>query len=290
MKARFVLPLLLLVGACTAAPPPRYLVGDPYSMGGVWSYPREDFALVETGLAARQAGRGRNTPTANGEDWSASRALAAHRTLQLPAVVTVTNLENGRSLTLRVNERGPVNPGRVVGLSDRAADLLGVPAGGGTQVRIEVDGERSRALATGVLGRAPEAVAIETAPRGVVAAESLDPLPGARAAVQRAAAAPVVAPVADAAAPPPNVVLPESVTNGTPSPGRIFVEAGILSRADAAQRLAARVPGARVEAFGPRRDQRFRVRAGPFATAAQADAALERTLAAGVSGARILVD
>lgn len=288
MKAHFILPLLL-VGACTA-PQPRYVVGDAYSMGGVWSYPREDFALVETGLAARQAGPGWNTPTANGEDWSMSRALAAHRTLQLPAVVTVTNLENGRSLTLRVNDRGPVNPGRVIGLSDRAADLLGIPASGGTQVRIDVDGERSRALATGVLGRAPEAVAIETAPRGVVASESLDPLPGARVTAQRAVPTPVAAAAPDVAAPPPNVLLPETVTSGAPRPGQIVVEAGILSRADAAQRLAARVPGARVEAFGPRRDQRFRVRSGPFATAAQADAALERTLAAGVSGARILVD
>ncbi|HWT08866.1 MAG TPA: RlpA-like double-psi beta-barrel domain-containing protein, partial [Roseomonas sp.] len=175
MKARFLLPLLLATACST--PQPRYLVGEPYAMGGVWSYPREDFALVETGLATRQAGPGWNTPTANGEAWSSTRALAAHRTLQLPAVVTVTNLDNGRALTLRVNDRGPVNPGRVIGLSDRAADLLGIPAGAATQVRIEVDGERSRALGERTLGRPPEAVAIEAAPRAAVAAESLDPLP-----------------------------------------------------------------------------------------------------------------
>lgn len=290
MRVRFLLPLLLAT-ACSSEQP-RYLVGDPYRMGGVWSYPREDFALVETGLATRQAGPGWNTPTANGEAWSSSRALAAHRTLQLPAVVTVTNLENGRALTLRMNDRGPANPGRVIGLSDRAADLLGIPAGGSAQVRIEVDGERSRVLGERTLGRAPEAVPIETAPRAAVAAESLDPLPGARAASPRAVATPVAAAPATpaATAPLPEVVLPETVTTGAPRPGRIFVEAGILSRADAAQRLAARVPGAQVEAFGPRRDQRYRVRVGPFATAAQADAVLERTLAGGVSGARILVD
>ena len=289
MRVRFLLPLLL-ASACSSGQP-RYLVGDPYRMGGVWSYPREDFALVETGLATRQAGPGWDTPTANGEAWSSSRALAAHRTLQLPAVVTVTNLENGRALTLRVNDRGPANPGRVIGLSDRAADLLGIPAGGTAQVRIEVDGERSRALGERALGRPPEAVAIETAPRAAVAAESLDPLPGARAASPRPVATPVAAAAAPATtAPPPEVVLPETVRTEAPRPGRIVVEAGILSRADAAQRLAARIPGARVEAFGPRRDQRYRVRVGPFATAAQADAVLERTLAGGVSGARILVD
>lgn len=288
MKARFLLPLLLAT-ACSTPQPPRYLVGEPYSLGGVWSYPRQDFSLVETGLATRQAGPGWNAVTANGEAWSDSRALAAHRTLQLPAVVTVTNLENGASLTLRVNDRGPVNPGRVIGLSDRAADLLGIPPGGATQVRLTVDGERSRALAAGVLGRAPEAVQIEAAPRAAVAAESLAPPPGARAA-PRGEAAPVAVAAAPAAVPSAEIVLPETVTRGPPRPGLIVVEAGILSRADAAQRLAARIPGARVEAFGPRRDQRFRVRIGPFPTAAQADAALERTLAAGVSGARILVD
>jgi rare lipoprotein A len=284
--------LSLLLAAACSTPQPRYLVGAPYSLGGVWSYPREDFALVETGLATRQAGPGWDTPTANGEDWSASRALAAHRTLQLPAVVTVTNLENGSSLTLRVNDRGPDHPGRVIGLSDRAADLLGIPPGGGTQVRLAVDGERSRAIAEAVLGRAPEAVAIETAPRAAVASESLAPPPGARAAAPRATATPTAAAPAPAqpAAAVPMIALPETVTRGAPGPGRIVIDAGTLSRADAAQRLAARMPGARVEAFGPPRERRYRVRLGPFPTVAQADAALERTLAAGVSGARILVD
>lgn len=291
MRGLCLLPVLVLAACSTSQP--RYVVGEPYRMGGVWSYPRQDFGLVQQGLAARTPGpSGWDTPTANGEAWSSSRALAAHRTLQLPAVVTVTNLENGRSLTLRVNDRGPVNPGRVIGLSDRAADLLGIPPGGTAQVRLAVDGERSRALGERTLGRAPEAVAIEAAPRAAVASESLAPPPGAQAAAPRVAATPVSAPAATPASsgPPPEIVLPETVTTGAPQPGRIYVEAGVLSRADAAQRLAARVPGARVEAFGPRRDRQYRVRLGPFPNATQADAALERTLAAGVSGAQILVD
>jgi rare lipoprotein A len=289
LTARALLAVLLAAAACTA-PQPRYVVGQPYSLGGVWSYPREDFGLVETGLATRQQGAGFNAMTANGEAWSGSRALAAHRTLQLPAVVTVTNLENGAALTLRVNDRGPASPGRVIGLSDRAADLLGIPPGGAAQVRIAVDGERSRALGERVLGRPPEAVAIEAAPRAAVASESLAPPPGARAAGTAVAAPAAAAAAAPAAAAPAEVVLPETVTRGTPSPGRLYVEGGIFSRADAAQRLAARIPGARVEAFGARRDQRFRVRSGPFQSVSAADAALERTLSAGVSGARILVD
>ncbi len=283
--------LALLLSGC-GGPGPRYLVGEPYRMGGVWSYPREDFSLVETGLAVRHPGpAGFGASTANGEGWSAGRVLAAHRTLQLPAVVTVTNLENGRSLAVRVNDRGPVNPGRVIGLSDRAADLLGMPRGGTAQVRVAVDPDLSRSLSDATPGRPVERVAIETAPRAAVAAESLAPPPGARGA---SGATPAAAPTQAAAAPATpgarNVVLPETVTEGAPRPGRLFVEAGTFSRADAAQRLSARLPGARVEPFGLRGERQFRVRAGPFPDVASADAALERTLASGVSGARILVD
>lgn len=289
MRARALLLALVLAGC--GGDPARYLVGEPYRLGGVWSYPREDFSLVETGLATRHAGPGWGERTANGESWSEGRALAAHRTLQLPAVVTVTNLENGRSLTLRVNDRGPVHPGRVIGLSSRAASLLGVPANGAAQVRVAVDGDRSRALSEAVPGRAVPVVPIEAAPRAAVASESLAPLPGARAVAETRAAAPVREAAAEAARPAPaDIRLPETVTQGAPQPGRLYVEAAIFSHADAAGRLAARVPGARVEAFGAGRDRQFRVRLGPFADAASADAALERTLAAGVSGARILVD
>lgn len=287
---RLLLLLPLAIGACGGGDA-RYLVGEPYRLGGVWSYPREDFALVETGLATRHPGPGWGTPTANGEAWSSLRALAAHRTLQLPAAVTVTNLENGRSLTLRVNDRGPPHPGRVIGLSDRAAELLGVPAGGAVQVRVAVDQELSRALAEGTPGRVDPRVPIATAPRAAVAAESLAPPPGARAVVATPVAVPAVAAAGEPARTPSrDVAVPERLRDGPPMPGRLWVEAGVLSRADAARRLAARVPGARVEAFGPQRDQQFRVRLGPLQGVAAADAALERTLAAGVSGARILVD
>jgi rare lipoprotein A len=101
----------------------RYHLGEPIRLGGQWAYPREDFALDERGVVAiwpTRAGR-----TANGEAVDPRGLLAAHRTLQLPAIVSVTNLENGRSLRLRVNERGPDTPGRVLAVTPRAAELLG---------------------------------------------------------------------------------------------------------------------------------------------------------------------
>lgn len=288
MRAAAILLAVLLLGCGEETG--RYLVGEPYRMGGIWSYPREDFALVETGLATRHPGPGDFARTANGESWSRNRALAAHRTLQLPAVVTVTNLENGRSLTLRVNDRGPAHPGRVIGLSDRAADLLGIPPGGTAQVRIAVDGERSRALAEAAPGRAAPAIPIAAAPRAAVVSESLAPPPGIRAAAP-APHAGAETPAAPAAAPPPrDIPLPEHVRQGYPEPGKLFVELGTVAGGSAAAALAARVPGAWTEAFGLRRNRQYRVRLGPFPSVAEADAALERSLAAGVSGARIVVD
>ncbi|MBX9701719.1 MAG: sporulation and cell division repeat protein, partial [Acetobacteraceae bacterium] len=121
------------------------MVGEPYQMGGLWSYPREEFALVETGIASVLPAR-RGGLTANGEARDDGALTAAHRTLQLPAIVAVTNLETGATLRVRVNDRGPERPGRVIGLSPRAATLLGIPAGGAAQVRVAVDGEASRAL------------------------------------------------------------------------------------------------------------------------------------------------
>ncbi len=283
--------LAALLAGCAAPPPARFLVGEPYRMGGAWSYPRESFSLIETGLATRHAVAGWSARTANGEAWSDGRALAAHRTLQLPAVVAVTNLENGRTLLVRVNDRGPVNPGRVIGLSDRAASLLGIPAGGTAQVRVAVDAERSRILAEAAPPAERPPLPIEAAPRAAVAAESLDAPPGARSAQPAPAPTPLRPSTPEVAAPPPrDIPLPEAVAQGSPRPGRILVEAGTLSGQAAAARLAARMSGARIEAFGSGRDQQFRVRLGPFATAAEADMALERALSAGVSGARILVD
>jgi rare lipoprotein A len=282
--------VLSLLAACGPAPEPRYVVGVPYELGGVWSYPREDFSLVETGLASVAADRWSGRVTANGEVHDPARAMAAHRTLQLPAVLAVTNLENGREILLRVNDRGPAAPTRVLELSGRAAELLGVPAGGGTRIRLEVRPEESRRLA----GRLPQAepappVAV-AAPRGAVAAEALAPPPGARGAAGPDLARPAAATVEPDLAGGPTLVLPETVTQGQPAPGLLWVEAGSFTGRAAAERQAARLPGARAQATGAGPRQSFRVRIGPLATVAEADRTLERVLASGVSGARILID
>nr|WP_282571844.1 RlpA-like double-psi beta-barrel domain-containing protein [Roseomonas acroporae] len=288
---------VLALAGCRPAPTaspaaaPRYTVGAPYEMGGVWSYPRADTTLVQSGLATILPDRRAGRRTADGEIHDPAALVAAHRTLQLPSILEVTNLENGRSLLVRANDRGPAPPGRVIGLSRRAAELLGVRDG--TQVRVAVRPAESQALAAALPGEenAPPAVA---APRGAVATEALPPPPGARAAERVREAAPLARPAAGVTEAAPVVPdrLPEQVAQGAPSPGSLYVEAGTFSRRDMAARQAASLAGAgaTVQAGGPRGREQFRVRIGPLPDPAAADRTLEQVLRSGVSEARITVE
>ncbi|MFO0403031.1 MAG: RlpA-like double-psi beta-barrel domain-containing protein [Alphaproteobacteria bacterium] len=288
----FLAAALLALAGC-AQPEPRYLVGNPYRLGGVWSYPQEDYALSETGLAEVLAAPLFGGQTANGEAFSAQGLTAAHRTLQLPAIIRVTNLENGRSILLRVNDRGPEKPGRILAVSPRAGALLGMTPGRATQIALVVDAEKSRAVAEGLPGQAPPPIAIAAAPRAAVAREELAPLPGTREAPRREVQPlPSAAPASEIEPQRRSntVTLPESVMQTTPRPGVLLVEAGQFSGRSAAEAVAARLPGARITQQGRGRNASFRVALGPFAEVRAADFALERTLAAGLSGARIIVE
>ena len=124
-----------------------YKIGNPYKVGSVWYYPKENFKLVETGIASWYGPGFHAGNTANGEVYDQDELTAAHRTLQLPSLVRVTNLENGRSIVVRVNDRGPFKNGRIMDVSRRAADLLGFINKGTARVRIEVMESESRQLA-----------------------------------------------------------------------------------------------------------------------------------------------
>ncbi|MCW8084627.1 RlpA-like double-psi beta-barrel domain-containing protein [Sabulicella glaciei] len=282
---------LALLASCGRPPPPgpearpRYVVGEGYNLGGQWSYPREDWSLDQTGIAEtmpRRAGL-----TANGERHDASALVAAHRTLPLPSIVTVTNLENGRSLRVRVHDRGPERAGRVIAVSPRATELLG--ARGPFQARVTADQGASRLAGSGLEGHAP-ALAIAAAPVGRVERESLAAPEGARVAAPRAETVRPANAAETAVAVPPPERLPEQVTQGAPMPGRLWTEAGSFFRADFARTQAARL-GMRAEPFGPAgRQQVWRVRGGPYATLAEADEAFARALRAGQQELRLVVE
>jgi rare lipoprotein A len=118
----------------------RYKVGDPYQVAGFWYVPKEQPNYDETGIASWYGDAFQMQPTANGETFDMNAISAAHATLPLPSIVEVTNLDNGRKLKVRVNDRGPFVGGRVIDLSRAAAHELGYDNQGLARVRVRYVG------------------------------------------------------------------------------------------------------------------------------------------------------
>jgi len=118
----------------------RYLVGKPYTVRGKTYYPAENPSYSASGEASWYGADFHGRRTANGEIFSANALTAAHPTLPLPSYVRVTNQKNGRSVVVRVNDRGPYMPGRIIDLSYRAASMLGYVNTGSTDVQVEYVG------------------------------------------------------------------------------------------------------------------------------------------------------
>jgi len=118
----------------------RYKTGAPYQVGGIWYVPHDQPDYDETGIASWYGDAFNMKATANGEIFDMNQFSAAHTTLPLPSMVEVTNLENGRKLTVRVNDRGPFVGGRVIDLSRAAAHELGYERQGTTRVRVRYVG------------------------------------------------------------------------------------------------------------------------------------------------------
>ena len=264
----------------------HYTVGDGYQMGGIWYYPSEHSDYAAAGLAAIAPDRG--GLTADGETFSQSVLAASHHTLQLPSIATVTNLENGRSVRLRLNDRGPENPGRLVGLTRHAADLLA--ARDGTQVCVQLDPAMTQAL-TDVLGGGPK-LALFAIPPVAVHAEDLAPPPGLSQATRVRHVGTPVGGTAPLALPAPVLdVLPDQVIHGPPKPGALYLQASEFGRADYARQVATQLRGigAYVERLHDGRTERYRVVAGPFESVAASDTALDLALRAGVIDSRLVV-
>ena len=125
MRPALALPLALLAASCQRPPPvsPHYVLGAPYQAGGAWYYPRERYEVQETGLATVYPS-GHADLTADGEAFDQTALAAAHQTLQLPAIARLTNLENGLQVLVRINDRGPATPHRLIEITRRTAALL----------------------------------------------------------------------------------------------------------------------------------------------------------------------
>jgi rare lipoprotein A (peptidoglycan hydrolase) len=117
-----------------------FKIGNPYKTMGKTYYPKEYARYKEKGLASWYGDDFHNKKTANGEIFNMNDMTGAHRTLPLPSIVRVVNLENGKSAIVRINDRGPFIDGknRIIDLSKRAAKELGFNSEGITEISVEL--------------------------------------------------------------------------------------------------------------------------------------------------------
>ncbi|MDP6430263.1 MAG: septal ring lytic transglycosylase RlpA family protein [Rhodospirillales bacterium] len=277
-----------------------YKVGSPYQIAGVWYYPKVDYAYDERGIASWYGPGFHGKRTANGETYDQNALTAAHKTLPMPSLVQITNLENGRSLRLTVNDRGPFVNGRIIDVSRRGAQLLGFHRGGTAKVRVQILAAESRALAQRARGGGIVLASADTPIRSdidvskpIVSSEILEPPEGAR---------PV--PVQSRNFGPPGNNPPERTLNkprlpdGTLTmqpvvPTEVYVQAGAFGEYANAHRVRARlyqVAGIKITSAIVGGREFFRVRAGPIKDLGDADQILDQMIRTGFPGARIIVD
>ena len=118
----------------------RELVGKPYKVRGKIYYPKEVPNYKKTGLASWYGDAFHGRLTANGEIYDMTHLTAAHPTMPLPSYARVTNLDNGSSVIVRVNDRGPYSHNRLIDLSKRAAEMLDYAQSGTAKVKVEYVG------------------------------------------------------------------------------------------------------------------------------------------------------
>lgn len=246
---------------------PHYKVGAPYQIDGRWYTPKVEPDYVETGVASWYGDAFHGKLTANGEIFDKRRISAAHRTLPMPTVVEVENLENGRRVVVRVNDRGPFAKDRIIDLSHAAADALGFTAQGTAKVRVRFLGEANLTDLAPLPGQRPRAVA--ASPAKAAAGDPLGSLIASATGGQAAqAGAATTVTIAD-----------------------LWVEVAEIDNAADLQRMRLYIPGEGPLALhatpkGGRIVQSLRL--GPFVSEALAAASLSRAREAGFGAARIV--
>ena len=286
-----------------------YKVGTPYEVNGIWYHPEESFTYDAVGEASWYGPGFDGNLTANGEIYDQNALTAAHPTLQMPSLVRVVNLENGRSVVVRVNDRGPFAHDRIIDVSRRAAELLGFLDQGTAQVRVQVLTDESYAIAVAARGGDPGPM-VPARPREEVQVASLAaPAPLAAptpptaptplaAPAPLAAPTPLVAPVPDqrpvqSAAPArPSIQTQSAPARPDLAEERYFVQAGAFSVYDNATRLRDRLAPLANTTIAPltRGDGStlYLVQLGPIESADRADEVLAGVIDRGQSDARIV--
>ncbi len=274
----------------------NFKIGKPYTVLGQTYVPRETYEYVETGIASWYGPGFHGGRTASGEKYDQLEMTAAHRTLQMPSLVRVTNLENGRSVIVRVNDRGPFAKGRVMDVSERAARNLGMIGTGTAKVKLELLPVESRAIAEAARqGQKTNGVEIVMNETGRLPANYQQYM-GANS-YQVASNAPVYGGGQEQAAIPGHIsqgnFYPDPVVTQQPvTPNNIYIQAGAFGQQDNALRLAQKlgsIASAKVEPVNYGGRTLYKVRLGPLDSVRTADSVLNRVLASGQSDAIIVV-
>jgi rare lipoprotein A len=280
-----------------------FKVGKPYDVQGQTYYPREQYNHVETGIASWYGPGFHGKRTANGEKFDSRELTAAHKTLQMPSLIRVTNLDNGRSLVLRVNDRGPFSRGRILDVSERGAELLGFKGKGTAKVRVEVLEAESRQLAA--MARAGQdtrgyEVALNRGDRPVTVASakqaSVTPRPINTPEPIQTVSLDHPAPIGkvEGHVSDDGRFMPDQVVQQMPVVRtNIYVQAGAFSNesnANALSQKLASIGPSRVYLANVNGRSLYRVRLGPYPDVEPADSALARVVSSGSSDAIIIVD
>lgn len=263
----------------------RFKVGSPYKIKGRKYYPRETYGYSKTGIASWYGPGFDGRMTANGEYFDQNELTAAHKTLQMPSIVRVTNLSNGRSIVVRINDRGPYAHGRLIDLSKRGAELLGFKSKGTAKVRVDVLPNESRIVA-------------DMAKRGL-STKGMEIEVNQNRAFARDFNAPTAIPHKPMAISGSNVrgnYIPDPVVTHNIMPADkpdIFIQAGSFTAMQNAGRLATslrRFHTTTVQEQLIGGVMYYRVRVGPLDQTEHADALLGRLIDNGYTDARIVID
>lgn len=269
-----------------------YKVGNPYQIDGTWYYPKEQPDYDETGIASWYGPTFYGHKTANGEIYNAGDITAAHRTLPMPVNARVTNLDNGRSIVVRINDRGPYAKGRIIDVSEAAAKLLGFYNQGTARVRVTYLARAAQPDGEPMSSDTPPEIAsaVPAAPAPKVVTDTLG----------NVADVPEAPPVRIAALPKPapdpmpqEAGLPTGqVTQVTvPAATHLYVQVGAFSSYENAMRLRDQLGGDLVVSTTKKSGQTlYRVRTRAMNSTAEADAALAHLSELGSNDAHIVVD
>ncbi len=273
--------LSALLSACTgggpqmqsSAPPapPGVKIGEPYKVAGKWYTPKEDPTYNEVGIASWYGADFHAKRTANGEVYDMNKLTAAHTTLPMPSWVRVTNLENNRSLILRVNDRGPFVGNRLIDVSRRGAQLLGFEKRGTTRVRVE-------------------AVSGPDAPVQIARSDDPPPLPKQEVGRVAVETLEVLEPIQQEA---PTQIASLAPVPAQPQGDEMYVQVGAYSQIGSASRVMAAVShlgDTGMESITVNGRKLYRIRIGPMFTSTTANAALQQVIKLGHNTAKVIFD